>query len=265
MEWKWCLKDNTGKIIKGWYQDDSGNWYHLDENDGTMNTGWFKDSKDNNWYYLNSDGVMQTGWLQLNGIWYYLEPNSTGNKGACYMNCSAVIDGVNYAFDADGHMLSNSLVSDDLVNFTKLKEGYYSEPYYDIAGVKTIGYGMTGAEIDGMTYISEPDAAQKLKDLLNNSYAKPIKADLDSKNIALKQNQFDALVDLAYNIGTGAVLSSTIYSRVCSGVTDSSQIIDSFTMWNKAMVNGKLQYVEGLNTRRLQEAYMYLYNVYSQN
>ena len=269
MEWKWCLKDADGKIIKGWYQDDSGNWYHLDETDGTMNTGWFQDVKDDGrWYYFNDSGIMQTGWLQLNGIWFYLETDSTGHKGECYMNRTAAIAGKSYTFDADGHMTetgTNGCVSADLVNFTKVKEGFYSEPYYDIAGVKTIGYGMTGAEIDGLTYISEPDAAQKLTDLLNNSYAAPLKSDLDSKGVQLKQNQFDALVDLAYNIGVEAVLSSTIYNKVCAGETNPSVITASFCMWDKAMVNGRLQDVAGLLTRRNQEAYMYLYNVYSMN
>jgi len=39
-QWKWCLTDNDGKVIKGWYQD-KWKWYHLDENSGVMNTGWF--------------------------------------------------------------------------------------------------------------------------------------------------------------------------------------------------------------------------------
>ena len=35
------------------------------------------------WYYFDADGYMATGWVQVNGLYYYLDPSS----GAMYANC----------------------------------------------------------------------------------------------------------------------------------------------------------------------------------
>lgn len=120
VQWKWCAFDDSGKIIKGWYEDKGNNkWYHLDETSGIMNTGWFQD-RDGRWYYLDEkNGDMKTGWIQLKGVWYYLEPNSNGYMGSCYINCTSYIDGKEYTFDGSGHMVEKSFVSDAVVKFIK--------------------------------------------------------------------------------------------------------------------------------------------------
>lgn len=261
--WKWCITDNAGKVIKGWYED-KNKWYYLDEENGTMKTGWFLDKKDNNWYYLDEiNGDMKTGWLQLEGIWYYLEPNSNGQKGACYIDCTATIDNKTYTFDNNGHMLESSLVSNELINFVKSFEGFYSEKYYDCVGIETLGYGMTGEEIKNIkTPITEQTAATMLKDLINNKYAAAIKKDLDSKGIKLKQNEFDALVSFAYNCGTDALLNqSTLYKNVCKGVRNSATITSNFQSWS----NGGGKRIEGLYRRRTKEAEIFLNADYTGN
>lgn len=145
------------------------------------------------------------------------------------------------------------LVSKQCVDFVKSFEGFSATPYDDGTGVMTIGYGLIGDEIKGRTYISEPEAAAELEDLLNTKYAQPIKNDLDSKGITLTQNQFDALVSMAYNVGTSGVLGSTLYRDICNGVEDKITIIRDFEMWCKA--GGKT--VAGLLRRRKEEANMF--------
>src|SRR3712207_423135 len=93
------------------------------------------------------------------------------------------------------------LVSKECLDFVKKFEGFYSKPYYDCVGVKTLGYGMTGVEIRGLNYVTEAQASKMLEDLLNNKYATPIKKNLDNKDVRLTQNEFDALVSMAYNVG----------------------------------------------------------------
>ncbi|GAB6150194.1 glycoside hydrolase family protein [Clostridium novyi] len=146
------------------------------------------------------------------------------------------------------------LVTKECVDFVKKFEGFYSRPYYDIVGVKTLGYGMTGAEIQGLTYVTEAQASRMLEDLLNNKYALPIKRNLDSRGVRLKQNEFDALVSMAYNVGVGGVLGSTLYKDVCRGVRDKDIITRDFCMWCKA--GGRT--VNGLLRRRKEEAQMFL-------
>ncbi|ACD51130.1 glycoside hydrolase family protein [Clostridium botulinum] len=257
-QWKWCVEGQDGKVIKGWYEE-RGNWYYLND-EGVMQTGWVKD-KDELWYYMNSNGVMQTGWIELKGVWYYLEESSTGYKGKCYIDCTATINGKQYTFDKDGHMLENSLVSEACINFIKSWEGFFAKPYYDMVGVLTLGYGMTGDEIKGLSSITESKASDMLKDLINNKYAQIIKKSLDDKNISLKQNEFDALVSFAYNCGTAGLLGSTLYKNIVSGIRDKNTIISNFQAWS----NGGGKRIEGLYRRRMKEAAMFLDSDYTGN
>ncbi|MBN1065743.1 lysozyme [Clostridium botulinum] len=257
-QWKWCVEGQDGKVIKGWYEE-SGNWYYLND-EGVMQTGWVKD-KDKLWYYMDSNGVMQTGWIELKGVWYYLEESSTGYKGKCYIDCTATINGKQYTFDKDGHMLENSLVSEACINFIKSWEGFFAKPYYDMVGVLTLGYGMTGDEIKGLSSITESKASDMLKDLINNKYAQIIKKSLDDKNISLKQNEFDALVSFAYNCGTAGLLGSTLYKNIVAGIRDKNTIISNFQAWS----NGGGKRIEGLYRRRMKEAAMFLDSDYTGN
>lgn len=232
MQWKWCL---------------------LDENTGNLLTGWQK--LEDKWYYLNSNGAMLTGWLEYKNKWYYMNEH-----GIMLADCVATIEEKEYKFDSNGAWI-RSLVSDQCIDFIKSWEGYFATPYIDCVGVKTLGYGMTGTEIEGLDSVTEEQATQMLKDWINNKYAPVIKSDLDFKDITLKQNEFDALVSMAYNIGTGGVLGSTLYKNVVAGIRDSSTITANFQAWS----NGGGRRIEGLYRRRTKEAAMFLNGDYSGN
>lgn len=251
MSWKWCYEKDDKALATGWLQL-GDKWYYLNSN-GTMETGWTE--VEGKWYFLDSEGEMKTGWLQDKNKWYCL-----ANNGVMYSDCVAVIDGKNYSFNKDG-VMSESLVSDKLIDFEKSFEGFSATPYFDEVGVKTLGYGMTGEEIEGIISITEEQATQMLKDWINKKYAPVIKADLDNKGITLEQHQFDALVSMAYNVGTGGVLGSTLYRNICNGVRDCDTITANFTAWSKA--GG--QVLPGLLRRRQQEANMFLNGVYETN
>ncbi|OSA97763.1 UNVERIFIED_ORG: cell wall-binding protein [Clostridium botulinum] len=257
--WKWCVQGEDGKVIKGWYED-NGTWYYLND-EGVMQTGWIKD-KDGRWYYLDSNGAMKTGWIKDKDKWYYLEPNSTGYKGEMYCNCTTTIDGKKYSFDSSGAWVEDSsLVSEKCIDFIKSWEGYFSKPYIDCVGVKTLGYGMTGKEIEGLEYVTEEQATNMLKDLIENKYAPVVKKDLDSKGINLKQHEFDALVSFAYNCGTSGLLGSTLYKNVVAGIRDKDTITSNFQAWS----NGGGKRIEGLYRRRTKEAAMFLDGDYTGN
>lgn len=257
-KWCWCLENENGQLLTGWVQV-GDYWYYLKPN-GAMSTGWLQDPNSSKWYYLNSNGQMQTGWLKDDNKWYYLEPNSTGYKGAMYQSCTASIDGKDYTFDSKG-VWQDSLASDSCIDFIKSWEGFSSTPYFDEVGVKTLGYGMTGEEIEGISSITEEEATNMLKDWIERKYAPVIKQDLDSKGIVLKQNEFDSLVSMAYNVGTSGVLGSTLYRNICNGVMDSATITANFQAWS--MAGGKR--LEGLYKRRTKEANMFLNADYTGN
>lgn len=232
MKWQYCL---------------------LDENSNNLLTGW-KKVKDV-WYYLNPNGTMVTGWLKDKNKWYYLNAS-----GAMLFDCVQTIEGKEYKFDSNGALIE-SFVSDECINFIKSWEGFYSEPYLDCVGVKTLGYGMTGEEIEDIESITEEQATAMLKEWINNKYAPVIKNDLDSKGVTLTQNEFDALVSFAYNCGTGGLLGSTLYRNVVAGIRDSSAIIENFIAWS----NGGGRRIEGLYRRRTKEATMFLNADYTGN
>lgn len=145
-------------------------------------------------------------------------------------------------------------VSSKCISFIKSFEGFSPTVYNDMVGVPTLGYGMTGSEIKGLTSVTEAKATEMLIELVNRKYAKPIVDDLASRNVALNQYQLDALVSMAYNVGIHGLLSSTLYSNVCKGIRDSATITSNFLMWNKA--GGRV--VAGLTRRRQEEAKMFL-------
>jgi GH24 family phage-related lysozyme (muramidase) len=147
----------------------------------------------------------------------------------------------------------SKLVSKQCVDFVKGFEGFSATPYYDEVLLKTLGYGMTGSEITGLSYVTEAQATSMLEELLNNNYAAPIKANLDSNGVQLNQNQFDALVSMAYNIGVGGLLGSTLYRNICKGVRDVAAITSNFIAWSRA--GG--QQLAGLLRRRQEEAAMF--------
>lgn len=126
--WRWCVQDDNGEIIKGWYQD-KNNWYYLKDNGTMAENEWLQD-KDGRWYYLGKDGVMQTGWFKSpnSGKWYYLEPSSNGYKGSMYTEGTYTIDGKYYSFDSSGAWIENKIYkgidvsnNNGNINFNKVK------------------------------------------------------------------------------------------------------------------------------------------------
>jgi len=142
-------------------------------------------------------------------------------------------------------------------DFIKSREGLKLKAYQDSAGIWTIGYGTIIFEdlspVRKGDVITQRRADQLIKKEISLKSAK-VNAALGT--VAVNQNQFNALVSFAYNVGTGALLSSTLLKRVKANPVD-TKIRDAFMMWNKAHVNGKLVAIRGLTKRRAAEADLY--------
>lgn len=123
----------------------------------------------------------------------------------------------------------------------KQYEGCRLAAYRCAAGVWTIGYGHTAGVHSGMTitqaradaYLQQDIA--KFEGYVNNPAYVPITANLN-------QNQFDALVSFAFNLGAGNL------RKLCKGRT-AAQIAQAMTQYCKA--NGKV--LAGLKRRRAAE------------
>jgi len=133
-------------------------------------------------------------------------------------------------------------------NLIKHFEGVRLTSYRDIVGVLTIGVGHTGPDVfDNMTI-----TAQEANDLLGIDLHIAETAISKNVKVPLNQNQFDALVSLVFNIGTGAFKNSTLL-RVLN-TKDYLHAADQFLVWNKA--GGKV--VQGLANRRMAEFDLFL-------
>lgn len=95
--------------------------------------------------------------------------------------------------------------SDDLVDAIKKNEGFRARAYKDAGGVWTQGYGETQGVERNKTWTQEY-AEQRLRLRLTNDYAAAVNRVLDAnRDLIITQEQYNALVDLAYQGGGGAV------------------------------------------------------------
>lgn len=133
------------------------------------------------------------------------------------------------------------------LSLTEGCEGCRCQAYQDQAGVWTIGYGHTGPDVHAGLVITP----QQAEALLAQDVSKAAACINNSVSVALSQDEFDALVDFAFNIGVGAFEKSTMLVDLNdSNFTAAAQ---QFELWDHA--GG--QVVAGLLNRRNQEAALF--------
>ena len=132
-------------------------------------------------------------------------------------------------------------------------EGLSLKPYLCPAKIPTIGYGNTYYP-DGRRVtmadkkITEKEALEILK-VVADKFAKNVSKHLKKE---LTQNQFNALVSFAYNVGLGNFTTSTLLAKVNKDPNDIT-IGKEFMRWTKA--GGKT--LKGLVKRRNYESSIY--------
>ena len=153
----------------------------------------------------------------------------------------AVADMLGIAVDSVKH------VSTAGINLICGFEGLKLKAYDDGVGVWTIGFGTTiypngikvkkgdtCTEVQAKAYMAHD--LKKFESAVNSAVTVPI-----------NQNQLDALVSLAYNIGTSAFKESTLLKKINLG--DYKGAATQFNVWNKG--GGKV--MQGLVNRRAVE------------
>lgn len=125
---------------------------------------------------------------------------------------------------------------------TEEMEGLRTTAYKDSVGVWTIGYGHTNGVTAGMTCTQEQADVWLAEDIQGAAYVvnKVVTAPLN-------QNQFDALVDFVFNLGSGNFQNSTLLKLLNKG--DYAGASNEFPKWNHA--GGVV--LSGLTKRRLAE------------
>ena len=133
------------------------------------------------------------------------------------------------------------------LELVKAFEGLRLTTYTDVGGLLTIGYGHTGPEVKAGMTITEAEAEAILKRDLAR-----FEADVSRLvKTEIHQNQFDALVVFAFNVGSQALASSTLLAKVNEG--KAGEAVAEFGRWVKV----KGTPVAGLANRRKAEAELF--------
>lgn len=144
-------------------------------------------------------------------------------------------------------------ISQNGINLLKQFEGFSKTSYPDSGGIYTIGYGnityKNGTAVKKGETITEVQASDLLLYFVNKFTAKI----LPFIKVNLNQNQFDALVIFAYNVGVSAFSKSTLIKVINENPNDKVGISEQFLRWNK--VGGVP--VKGLTNRRQKEIDLY--------
>lgn len=129
-------------------------------------------------------------------------------------------------------------------------EGYRGQAYDDGGGVQTLGFGST-THADG-TPVKAGDTTTPVRALVRlakhvDQTEKAMRACIGP--VPLYQHEWDAYVELAYNIGSGAFCGSTLVKLLHKKPPDYAGACAQILRWNKD--NG--QVIPGLVTRRQDE------------
>ncbi|MDH5096007.1 phage tail spike protein [Clostridium perfringens] len=140
--------------------------------------------------------------------------------------------------------------SKNIIYYVKGIEGYAPYHYYDSVGVKTLGYGMTGNELNGVSVpLSETSATHYLVNNFNRLYYVPVLNILKAKGVTnMLQREVDAFASFAYNCGVDGFKGSQLLAKYVAGERGES-IHNEFKKW----VHGNGQVLPGLVRRREEE------------
>ena len=140
----------------------------------------------------------------------------------------------------------------DGYNLIKQFEGCKLQAYQDSVGIWTIGYGSTYYE--NMQRVKQGDKvsqqrANEIFEFVANRFARNVDDLITSQPT---QNQFNAVVSLAYNIGLGNFQRSTLLKKLNRNPNDKT-IKYEFLKW----INAGGRQLQGLINRRKKEAEIY--------
>jgi lysozyme len=138
--------------------------------------------------------------------------------------------------------------SADGIAIIKSFESCKTDAYKCPAGIWTIGYGHTGADVHAGQKITPDDAKQ----LLLADLSRFETAIANCVHVPLEQHEFDACISLAFNIGAGAFGDSTLVKLL--NRNDKAGAAEQFPRWNR----GGSVVLPGLVRRRAAERLLFL-------
>jgi GH24 family phage-related lysozyme (muramidase) len=162
--------------------------------------------------------------------------------------------------DAGPAVSSPMSVSAAGVEFVKGWEGFFGKLYNDAADHCTVGYGtlVHAGKCDGrhseQPYVNGV-SKDKATQLLANELADTQKIVSAAVKVKLNQNENDALVSFAFNVGVGSFKKSTLLTELNKDNRDA--VPGELKKWTKVTRGGKKVDVQGLVDRRAAEATLF--------
>jgi len=163
---------------------------------------------------------------------------------------TSLLDGVTdkQAAVAQAAQLSTNQMAVDLI---KGRVGLRQKAYEGPSGEMLIGYGHADGVAPGMTVTAEQAEAFLRQDLVD--IERTIRARLQTP---VNENQFSAMVVLAYNIGVDQFANSSVLREL--NQNNRTAAADAFLMWNKSRRNGELTENAFLTSLRTKERELFL-------
>lgn len=144
-------------------------------------------------------------------------------------------------------------ISEKGLALIKQFEGLVLKPYKDAVGIPTIGYGNTYYENGRKVAMSDPAITEaRATELLKMVVKRYEDAVNRYVQVSITQNQFDALVSFAYNVGNENLRKSTLMKLL--NQKQYTAAANQLLRWDKA--GGKT--LKGLTRRRQAERVLFL-------
>ena len=140
-------------------------------------------------------------------------------------------------------MNQNVKIPQEVFEVIKKFEGFKAKAYKCPAGVWTIGYGTTKGVKEGQS-ITEFDAYRQLVQW----FLVPAQTIKKVLFVPVQDYEFGAIMSLVYNVGQGAIVSSTLIKKI--NANSKSDASNEFLRWDKIRINGELVPSKGLSNRR---------------
>jgi len=144
-------------------------------------------------------------------------------------------------------------INDKGIDLITSFEGFEPRPYLCSAKVPTIGFGTTRYPDGKKVALTDKEITRSQATLYLLHDIKQFELSVDAMAVdTINQNQFNALVSFAYNLGSQSLKGSTLLKKVNENPND-QMILNEFMKW----VNAGGKKIAGLVRRRKAEAEMY--------
>ena len=154
----------------------------------------------------------------------------------------------------EGGKYQNMTASQEIIDVIKDFEGFSSKAYWDNSQW-SVGYG-TRCSGSGVT-VTRAEAEKLLRKVIEDTYGPVVNKFCKEIGKQPNQQQFDALLDLTYNVGGGWTTGSSV-PNVLTGPVTALELVKGFGAWSRS--GGGVSYVHV--NRRIREALIFLYGEY---